>query len=218
MRAPRGKLKDIAAQHIRLQIANGDLQPGQRIDQDAVAAEIDISRLPVREALIQLESEGLVRIVARRGATVAPLTPDDVLDTYRLYGFASGLATERAARVVTDADLAALEAIAHEMDHETDVRRLEHLNERLHRSINRLGRTHRLGATLRSLSAGLYSGFFYDDEQWVTRARAEHRAILQALRERDAEAARVAMEQHLAAIGEHAVRVLSQRGFWTRAD
>jgi DNA-binding GntR family transcriptional regulator len=215
LRAPRKKLNDLAEAHIRLQIADGVLRPGQRIDQDAIAAELDVSRLPVREALIQLASEGLVRLIARRGAVVEQLTPDDVRDACRMYGFASGIAAERAAKNATDDDLKEIAAIVHKMDASEDRAELEHLNEDLHRKINRLGMTARLRAMLRALAPSLYSGFFYDNPAWIARARDEHRQIADALLRRDPIAARQLIEQHFAAIGEHAVDELAKRGFWS---
>ncbi|HUG83029.1 MAG TPA: GntR family transcriptional regulator [Euzebya sp.] len=218
MRAPRGKLKDLAAAHIRLQIANGELHPGERIDQDAVAEEVGISRLPVREALIQLESEGLVRVIPRRGVVVEALTPEDIRDTYRMYGFASGIAAERAARHATDDDLRVLGDLLGKMDQTSDRAELEQLNDQLHARINQLGMTARLRSILRALAPSLYSGFFYGDQEWVHRARQEHDEIVSALLRRDPTAARAAMERHLGAIGEHAVEELLKRGFWATPD
>jgi DNA-binding GntR family transcriptional regulator len=79
---------------LRSQIFGGELRSGDRIDLDGVATALGVSRLPVREALIVLEREGLVRTALHRGAFIAPLSRQDVLDHYAIYGalLASGIA------------------------------------------------------------------------------------------------------------------------------
>ncbi len=73
---------DVAYQAIRNHILNGDLEAGQRIDQDAEARRLDVSRMPVREALRRLEAEGLVEITRHRGAYVRPMSIADLEELY----------------------------------------------------------------------------------------------------------------------------------------
>ena len=63
----RPNLKQEAAQHVRDMIFSASVRPRERLDQDKIAEQLGISRLPVREALITLEAEGLVENIARRG-------------------------------------------------------------------------------------------------------------------------------------------------------
>ena len=71
-RVPRRRnLSEDVAEYIREGIMSGALRPGTRIDQDAIAADLGVSRLPVREALISLDKEGLINTIPRRGAFVA---------------------------------------------------------------------------------------------------------------------------------------------------
>ena len=84
MKAIHPSLKDSAADYLREQILTGQLTPGTKIDQDEISAALGISRLPVREALIQLANEGLVDAVPRRGAFVASLERADIVDHYRV--------------------------------------------------------------------------------------------------------------------------------------
>ena len=81
-RRSRPTLKDEAAQYVRDRILTGVRKPGMKIDQDAVADDLGARRLPVREALIALEAEGLVETIARRGLYVAALSPSDIRDHY----------------------------------------------------------------------------------------------------------------------------------------
>ena len=83
-RTPRRRnLAEDVSDHIRDGILTGRLRPGTRIDQDAIAQEFGVSRLPVREALIAWDQERLVRTIARRGAYVQRLERDDIADHYQ---------------------------------------------------------------------------------------------------------------------------------------
>src|SRR3954471_10783898 len=70
------------AQELRRRIVSGRYVGGEQIRQEAVAAELGVSRIPIREALLQLESDGLVVIHTHKGATVASLTADDAVDLF----------------------------------------------------------------------------------------------------------------------------------------
>lgn len=72
------------ADALRQRILNGELAPGIQLRQDALAEEFGISRIPIREALLQLEAGGLVKIVPHRGAVVAGLSVEEVEDIFQL--------------------------------------------------------------------------------------------------------------------------------------
>ncbi len=76
--------KEIAYEQIRDRIINGDLKPGQPVTEEQLSHALDMSRTPVREALIKLQSEELVRIVGNRGATVMEITPVDIAEIFQL--------------------------------------------------------------------------------------------------------------------------------------
>jgi len=97
---------------LRSQIFGGQLRSGDRIDLDAVATALGVSRLPVREALIVLEREGLVRTAPNRGAFIAPLSQQDVLDHYAIYGALLASGIERAVDCLSERRLAELRDLA----------------------------------------------------------------------------------------------------------
>ncbi|MCJ2048242.1 GntR family transcriptional regulator [Methylobacterium sp. J-070] len=72
------------ADSLRQQILNGDLPPGVQLRQDAVAEEFGISRIPVREALLQLEASNLVKIMPHRGAVVTGISLEELEDIFAL--------------------------------------------------------------------------------------------------------------------------------------
>ena len=211
---PRRNLKDEVAIYIREQIFSGAFKPGEKIDQDGIALELGVSKLPVREALIGLEAEGLVTNLARRGAFVADLTPEDVLDHYAIFGLLAGLAYERASERITEEELAGLEEITSRMEATDDLHEQEDLNARFHRMIHQIGGSRRLKSVLRMLVQSIPRGFYEFTPGWSDQAMRDHRAILKALKERDGEGAARAAQEHLAAGGEAAVAMLRATGFW----
>lgn len=210
----RQNLKDEIAAHIRNLILSGELRPGEKILQDQVALDLAVSRLPVREALIALESEGLVKNIPRKGSYVAMLKPEDVIDHFIVFGMLSGLAAERAANRLTADQFDQLERLVEEMDRETDPMIQENLNGQFHEIINRAGSSLRLRSLLRGLAKSIPSKFFEMPTGWSDWARSDHKAIIDALRSRDGRAAAELMQQHLRNGGEAAVRGLRGVGFW----
>ena len=207
-------LKQLAAAHVREEIFSGRLKPGAKIDQDGIAARLGISKLPVREALISLEHEGLVENPARRGAYVARLTRDDILDHYRLIALVSGLAAQRAAAHLDAEEIESLALVLDELDGTDDPRRQEELNAIFHRAINVSAGSLRLRSALRVLNQTMPANFYEFAEGWNENAKAQHRRILDALRTADADAAEAAVVDHITAGGQYAVRRLDEVGFW----
>jgi DNA-binding GntR family transcriptional regulator len=95
---------------VRDLILDGHLAPGERIRQEALAERFGVSRIPVREALRQLENEGLVTLVPHSGARVARLDFEECMELYRLREALEPLLMEEVARRATDDDVAAFEA------------------------------------------------------------------------------------------------------------
>ncbi|TMF86238.1 MAG: GntR family transcriptional regulator [Chloroflexi bacterium] len=199
------------ADRLRRDIFSGRLRPGERIDQDAEAAALGVSRVPIREALIALDREGLVDIVPRHGVFVWSFGPEDLADQYEVFGLVSGLAAERAAQNLTDDELANLRAVHAEMSVSRDGERLELLNERFHMIINRASGSRRLAWLVRFLSGSVPRG--YEAGGWQI-ANRHHATIIERLGARDAEGAGRAMRDHIRQSGEHALGVLAESGIW----
>jgi DNA-binding GntR family transcriptional regulator len=124
-----------AADALRRKIMAGELAEGCSLRQDALAAEFGISRIPVREALVQLEGEGLVRIVAHKGAVVAGLSLDEISELFMLRSVLEPLLLKKSAPRLTADDYARLDAILAEYKVELAAQRTTHwgeLNTRLH--------------------------------------------------------------------------------------
>src|SRR5438445_3450214 len=81
---PRQSLTSAVADKLRDQIIRGEIPEGAQLRQDAIANQYRVSRIPVREALRQLDAEGLIAIVPNRGAIVPSLSPDDVEELFSI--------------------------------------------------------------------------------------------------------------------------------------
>jgi DNA-binding GntR family transcriptional regulator len=107
---------DMAYEVIREGIRSGVFQPGERLRQDALATQIGVSRIPVRSALMKLESEGLITFEPYRGAIVNTLTPDAAREIYEIRKVLEAHALRNAMTAMTPERLARLEQLAAELN------------------------------------------------------------------------------------------------------
>lgn len=99
-------LKDHVYEYIAVQIRSGNMVPGERINENAICEELNISRTPVREALIQLAAEGILENRARKGFVIQPMQEEDVKEIYKVIGILDGYAAKEACSLLTKQDLA----------------------------------------------------------------------------------------------------------------
>lgn len=210
----RPNLKAAVADSIRELIFSGALGPGSKIDQDEIAEQLGISKLPVREALITLEGEALVTSIPRRGAFVAALKREDIQDHFSIYGMVAGLAAERAALSLEPEAIDDLESLVRTMEGTSTPEEKERANFLFHRIINSAGGSLRLISVLRVLSNSIPTRFFERTPGWASVAQQHHNNILKAMRSKDGAEARRLMELHLRESGAYAIAYLEERGFW----
>lgn len=207
------RLKDLVADELRRQIFDGKLQPGAHIRQEALAKELKVSRMPVREAILELSDEGLIDYAPRTGAYVTQLTKQDVLDHFELYGLVGGLAAGRAARNRTHDDIRDLAAILDELESPTLYsRQVNNLNVRFHSRVNRASQSPRIVRVLATIGRAMPTLFFAQQTKWKSKFDQEHREILAALLDQDADRAEKAIRQHLRGGAEMMVDYLTERG------
>jgi DNA-binding GntR family transcriptional regulator len=123
------------AEELRRRILAGVFPAGAQLRQDALAAEFGMSRIPIREALVQLEAEGLVRILPHRGAVVTELSPEEIAELFELRAQIEPALLRRSAPRLTASDYLELHAILAEYSGELraqNVNRWGELNTRFH--------------------------------------------------------------------------------------
>ena len=198
----RRTLHDELVTRIRDMIIEGRLAPGQRVHEGLLGKTLGVSRTPLREALKFLASEGLVDLVAGRGAVIRKLSQTDVRDMLEVLGEIEALGGRLACGRASDADLAQMRALHDEMMRLYDARdRLGYYkrNHAIHSGLARLSGNVFLAATHETIQARLKRIRFISHEQpehWKN-AVAEHGAIIEALERRDAEALSAAIKHHL---------------------
>ena len=109
-------LKDHVYNYIVDQINNGNLIAGKKVNESAISESLNVSRTPVREALIQLSSEGLLENVPRKGFVIKNLTTEEAKETYFIIGALDGLAAALAAPFLTEKHMNEMEFYIQSID------------------------------------------------------------------------------------------------------
>jgi DNA-binding GntR family transcriptional regulator len=188
-------------EHVRRGIARGEYTPGQPIRADAVAAELDLSRIPVREALRVLEAEGLVVSRPHRDVTVAELGAADLHEIYMLRRMLESTALRTAVPALSQDTLEALETLLGEMQDaidEGDNSVFADVNRRFHFTLyeaSGLRHLTKLIGLLWNQSEGYRSIYLIENEE-LGHLQEEHRAIVRACQARDVERAIQVLDQH----------------------
>ncbi|MDL4814367.1 GntR family transcriptional regulator [Actinomadura opuntiae] len=204
--------------YLRRLIFDGVLRQGQRVPQDAVARTLGLSRIPVREALIALEREGWITIVAHRGAFVNALDESSVHDHYELYGLFYGFAVRRAVER-RGAELGpALAPLQKEIAETADPETLQDLSARFHRTVVDAAQSPRLRSMLKQMT-GIVPGNFFElvpGAQDVEKRGTA--AVVRAVEEPDARAAEREYAGMLRAQGDLVAELFRGRGMFERPD
>ncbi|MDH5405300.1 MAG: GntR family transcriptional regulator [Candidatus Aminicenantes bacterium] len=108
-------LKECVYDYLSKELESGNLKPGETIDEKELCERLNVSRTPIREALIQLETEGFVKILTRRHIYVNELNLDDIANIYQVIGALEAAAAERALERMTDKHIAELEKLCEKM-------------------------------------------------------------------------------------------------------
>lgn len=191
-----------ASEVIREAIIDGRLAPGQRLKEEELAGELGISRTPVREALLMLQSEGLVESVPKRGATVRSYAVDDLDDMYQLRALLEGYAARRAAARISREDVERLEESCARFDRlraEDDLLDLVKENLFFHNVILDAAASDRLGRMVRKvieIPLVYKSYYWYSPEQKLI-SEHYHKQLARALGGGDAERAELIMKEHV---------------------
>ncbi len=196
-------LASLVAQEIEALILSGQLAAGERLNEQALAARLGVSRGPVREAVRGLERGGLVVAVRNQGSYVRQVSAEEALEIYDLRAAITGLACARLAQSATPAEIAALRALVKRMDaarKADDAPAYYAANLDFHAAILAHGagpRTRRLYEEL-GQELHLYRRRALVEPENMRESNAEHAAILRAIAAGDAEAAHRAGEAHIA--------------------
>ena len=175
---------------LRRDIAAGTFRPGERIMEKALAGRLGISRTPIREALLRLETEGVVVCNSRRSYNVRVLTVEDVREIYETLGILEGSAATAVAERLTPDDLQDLRHYNRKMTAaagEADLQAFGEWNRRFHEVfLQRLG-NRTLWDTCNHVRGPLYTFPVHRNSlaRWLQKSVAEHRSIIRLAEAKD---------------------------------
>jgi DNA-binding GntR family transcriptional regulator len=210
-------MPEIAYQHIRQAILSGALAPGIVLDQDTLARALQMSRMPVREALQRLAQDGWVTITPHRSATVATVTAETVHDLYLVWTLLEGFAVELSVAQHTGEALPRLRELHAQLTHDSQrndtVAWVQH-NREFHMLIHQAAGSLRLAQLLEDYwdSSSRFLSLYSEvaDERFAESLH-EHEEILHAYATHDAARAAVLTKQHLAMTQEQLIAHLRRR-------
>lgn len=193
---------------LREAIAKGSLKAGTVLRQDELAARFGFSRMPIRDALRQLEAEGIVSIHPTRGAFVAEMDGAEISEIYAVRELLEVEALRRSCPKLTEAQLSAAGAILDKIDVEPDIGRWGTLNRLFHLGLyGACGNTRLLGLIeAQHNAADRYVRVLLSNLDYRSRSQSEHRKLLAACRKRDVARAVMWLVKHLREGSETLVR------------
>ncbi|HMB61058.1 MAG TPA: GntR family transcriptional regulator [Xanthomonadales bacterium] len=174
---------------IRDLILSGELQPGTRIGQDALAKRFGTSRLPVRDALRQIESEGLIILTPNSSARVAKLELQEFAEIYRIRELIEPLALSESIPNMSDEQIESLEAAVREIERTRDSDVFLKLDREFHLSSYRAANMPQLESLVARFwnttqhYRRAYTKLIWEQGNWII--NSEHRLLMEAIKRRD---------------------------------
>ena len=195
-------LHEATFQKLRSLLVEGKIAPGSKLDERELAARLNVSRTPIRQAIRRLAADGLVELIANRGAIAVQLSLEDVIHTFDVIADLEGFSGELAANNISDATLSELEALQYEMMASyarRDLSSYYKLNLRIHHLINQAANNPVLSRLFTQVNARIEALRFRSNQDGVKWEKAveEHQEMLDALKARDAARMRKIMIQHV---------------------
>lgn len=197
-------LKDHVYNYIAKEIINGELKPNEKINENEIVKKMNISRTPVREALIQLASEGLLENVPRKGFVLSRVDENTAKELYAVIGLLEGYAAKLVAPMITEKELKDLDFYVSSMDLAIDSNNYEmyyQLQAKFHETYLELCENKTLLTTLAQMKKKfvrkVYRKEDNDDMQTMLRiTNKEHRAILELFRQKKFDELEMEVRRH----------------------
>ena len=198
----KSSLSEYVFNHIREAILSCDYKENDLLKENAIANELGVSRTPVREALKQLELEGLVRLIPNKGASVVGVSIKDFKDIYEMRALLEGLCVRKAVENISDDIINELDEILDLCDYYLSKGKLEailELDNRYHETIYKAANSRMISQTLSDFHHYLerMRKTTLNDIERAKNSNMEHKAIADAIRQRDAKKAEKLAKEHI---------------------
>jgi DNA-binding GntR family transcriptional regulator len=217
-RVVRTKTSASVVEYVLDELFEGRLRSDDRIDLDEVCVELGVSRLPVREAMVILERDGIVSTKYHRGVYVEPFDAESILDDFEIFGLLSGVAVRRIAERQDPETIAALQKLIDELraakpdDHQQIYEIVQQIMTMEHRA----GGSRRLRAELRSHTGFLPHAFRIRTGRSLASTVKAHALVVGSIVAGDGEGAARYRFEDLHDAGQRVVRELERRGVLCR--
>jgi DNA-binding GntR family transcriptional regulator len=204
-------MADAVAETLKADIQAGLIRPGAHLHQEALAKRFSVSRVPIRDALFKLSTEGLVHVEANRGAIVVALTPTQITEIYDLRLLLECDALERAIKAITPDTIAPIRRALKLCRIEADGGDWLTADNAFHRAIYHLSGRHKQVEIIDSLRASVqaywaqYSNLAKHETHWLE----QHDALYRYIEQRDTRRAVKLLRTHLI---ESSVRLTASGG------
>ncbi len=195
-------LHEATFQSLKSLLVEGKIAPGSKLNERELAESLNVSRTPIREAIRRLAADGLVELIANRGAIAVQLSIEDVMHTFDVIAELEGYSGELAAKNINDSTLSELEALQYEMMASyarRDLSSYYKLNLQIHRLINQAANNPVLATLFSQVNARIEALRFRSNQDGVKWEKAveEHQEMLDALKARDSARMRKVMITHV---------------------
>ena len=196
-------LTDEIANIIRERILKGEYRIGEKIKETQIATELQVSRTPIREAFKLLETEGLIDYIPNRGCFAKGFTKQDIEDIYAVRKALEVLSVEWAVNRITDEEVARLQEQSDLMEFYTsrkESKKVLEINSDFHGIIYNAAGSRFMAQVLRSYKEYIERTrqvIHSEQREYLDEILTEHKAILDAIKDRDLERAKAAMAEHL---------------------
>jgi len=206
---PRQSLASAVVERLREKIVSGELREGEQLRQDAIAAEFQISRIPVREALSHLAAEGLITIVANRGAVVSALSPEEIAELFETRAVLECYMLRHAMPNLTEDDFRRAEEILRKfeqsLEDESEAKSWGEWNWQFHSTLYAPAERPVMLAFLKTVNQNCdrYTRLHLVFTRNLHLAGEAHRQLLAACRTRDPEVAVDALWKHIMDAGQY---------------
>ena len=188
-----------AYQYLLNAIRMGTLQPGSRIIAEDIASELDMSRMPIREALRRLSAEGLISLRTNRGAVVKKLSKEEVSEIFEMRAVLEGLAAGMAAKKATASDIQELELLLARLRAvQNDLPLWITAHREFHEKISAISRAPRILAQITSLHALIepLMRVWIESSPESKNVNSVHERILEVMKSGDAEEMEQLIKKH----------------------
>jgi DNA-binding GntR family transcriptional regulator len=217
------RMTDRLREAIEEEITTGKLLPGSRLDEAELAKRFNVSRTPIREALNLLLGEGLIETRPRRGVVVTRVTPQRLIEMFEVMAELEVMCAQLAARRMSEDELAAIESAHAACEGAVAARDADayfYANERFHYAIYTASHNSFLFEQAASLQRKLrpYRRLQLRVRNRIQRSFEEHQAIVDALREGDAERLLTSVRNHVLVQGERFADLISSLSRLDAAD